>query len=162
MKQQHSFVVSIAARVAVLGLACAGIAPAATTPAKPLTPLEQAVISAEKTFIAAVKKGDAPFLKRTFTEDFFYVETDGQLHERQEVIDELSDGGTEITPYNFKVVVEGDDTAIVTYDAVVKVPPEEDQGPPPRYQHFSSLWVKHAGEWKLKFQQTTPSHWGDW
>jgi hypothetical protein len=161
MKQKHSFMVSVAAYLAV-SLASAVVAQAATAPARALGPLEQSMISAEKNFIAAVKKGDPAFLKRTFAEDFSYVETDGQLHDRQEVIDEMGEGGTQITPYNFKVVAAGDDTAIVTYDAILQVPPEEDQGPPPRYQHFTSVWVKHAGEWKLKFQQTTPTHWGDW
>jgi len=159
---KHSFAVNLVAALIVLCLASAGSAPAATTPEKPLSPLEQAVIGAEKSFLAAVKKGDPEFLQRTLTEDFAYVESDGQLHDRQEVIDELGDGETEITPYNFRVVAAGDNTAVVTYDAILKEPPSEDQGPPPRYQHFTSIWVKHAGEWKLKFQQTTPTHWGDW
>ena len=53
-------------------------------------------------------------------------------------------------------------TAIVTYDVVLQVPPEEAQGPPPRYQHWSSVWTKQGDQWKLKFQQATPTHWGDW
>lgn len=154
--------VNLVAALIVLCLASVGSASAATPPEKPLSPLEQAAIGAEKNFLAAVKKGDAGFLNRTLTEDFSYVESDGQLHERQEAIDDLGDGGTEITPYSFKVVPAGDNTAIVTYDAIVKVPDSEDQGPPPRYQHYTSIWVKQAGEWKLKFQQTTPTHWGDW
>jgi hypothetical protein len=127
-----------------------------------MTPLEQAVLSAEKNFLAAVKKGDPAFLKRTFTEDYFFVGFDGEVSDRDDTVEMLGDGGLDILPYNFKVVTEGDNTAIVTYDVVLQVPPTEDQGPPPRYQHFSSLWVKRAGEWKLKFQQATPSHWGDW
>ena len=38
----------------------------------------------------------------------------------------------------------------------------EDQGPPPRYQHFSSVWVQQDDQWKLKFHQATAAHWGDW
>jgi hypothetical protein len=139
-----------------------GGAQAATTPSKPLTPLEQAVLGAEKNFLAAAKKGDPAFLKRTFTDDYFFVGFDGEIADREDTIEMLGDGGLDIMPYNFKVVAEGDNLAIVTYDVVLQVPPVEDQGPPPRYQHFSSLWVKRAGEWKLKFQQATPSHWGDW
>ncbi|HLW84751.1 MAG TPA: nuclear transport factor 2 family protein [Candidatus Sulfotelmatobacter sp.] len=153
---------AVAPCLVALSLASVASAKNATTPPKAATAFEQSLIGAEKNFIAAAKTGDAAFLKRTLSDDFSNVEIDGQLHDRQEVIDELSEGGTEITPYTFKVVAAGDDTAIVTYDAVVQTPPEEDQGPPPRYQHFSSVWVKHAGEWKLTFQQTTPTHWGDW
>ncbi len=47
----------------------------------------------------------------------------------------------------------GDNAAIVTYDAIVREAPEEDQGPPPRYQHFSSVWMKQGDQWKLKFHQ---------
>jgi hypothetical protein len=38
----------------------------------------------------------------------------------------------------------------------------EDQGPPPRYQHFSTTWVKQGDVWKMKFQQMTVAHFGDW
>jgi hypothetical protein len=161
MKRQHSFVIGVVTCLVALCVAYPGRAHA-STPAKPLTPLEQSALGAEKTFLAAVKKGDAGFLKRTLTDDYFFVDVDGEVSNREDALDMLGGGGRDIMPYNFKVVSEGDNTAIVTYDVVLQVPPEEDQGPPPRYQHFSSLWVKHAGEWKLKFQQTTPSHWGDW
>jgi hypothetical protein len=162
MKQKRSLMLCVVAFLVTLCLASATSAQIATTPAKPLTPLEQAVLGAEKSFLAAVKKGDPAFLKRTFTDDYFFVGFDGEVADREETLDMLGDGGLDILPYNFKVVAEGDSTAIVTYDVVLQVPPVEDQGPPPRYQHFSSLWVKRAGEWKLKFQQATPSHWGDW
>jgi hypothetical protein len=162
MKQKRSLMLSVVAFLVTLCLASAASAQSATTPAKPLTPLQQAVLGAEKSFLAAVKKGDPAFLKRTFTDDYFFVGFDGEVADREETLDMLGDGGLDILPYNFKVVAEGDNTAIVTYDVVLQVPPTEDQGPPPRYQHFSSLWVKRAGEWKLKFQQATPSHWGDW
>jgi len=134
----------------------------APAPAKPLSASEQAVLSAEKSFIDAAKKPDVALLKRILADDFSYVGADGQLADRQERIDDLSGGGENIQAYDIKVLALGDDAAIVTYDAVVRVPPVEDQGPPPRYQHFSSVWVKQGETWKMKFQQTTPSHWGDW
>ncbi|MGA7908014.1 MAG: nuclear transport factor 2 family protein, partial [Candidatus Sulfotelmatobacter sp.] len=77
--------------------------------------------------------------------------------------DEVGDSDlVELTPYDFKVVEVGEDAAVVTYDAVVREALQEDQGPPPRYQHFSSVWVKQGGQWKLKFHQATATHWGDW
>ena len=134
-----------------------------SAPAKPLTPLEQTLISNEKNLIKAKKKDDGVFFKRTLSEDFALVGVDGQLLERQQAVDELGDSGLiELTPYDIKVVAAGENAAIVTYDAIVRKAPEEDQGPPPRYQHFSSLWLKQAGAWKLKFHQATAAHWGDW
>jgi hypothetical protein len=134
----------------------------ANAPAKALTPLEQTLMASEKGFIDAAKKGDQAFLKRTLTDDFSFVGFDGQLADRQEMIDELSDGGTDLMAYNMKVVSVSDSAAIVTYDVVLRVPAAEDQGPPPRYQHYSTIWVKQGGAWKMKFQQQSVSHWGDW
>ena len=125
--------------------------------------LEQTAIANEKTLIEAKKKDDGRFFKRTLSQDFSLVGVDGRLLEGQEAADNLGDSGLlELTPYDVKVVALGDDGAIVTYDAIVRQAPEEDQGPPPRYQHFSSVWVKRGDQWKLKFQQATAAHWGDW
>lgn len=130
--------------------------------AKPLSALEQTLMAAEKSFVDAAKKGDVGFFKRTLTDDFSFVQFDGQLYSRQDMLDQFGQGGLNLQPYDMKVVEAGDGVAIVTYDAVLRVPPVEDQGPPPRYQHFSTVWVKQGDGWKMKFQQMTASHWGDW
>jgi hypothetical protein len=129
---------------------------------KPPTPLEQSLISAEKDFIAAAKKGDTAFFKRTLADDFSFVGYDGQLGERQDMLDQFSDGGIDLLAYDMKVVTVTDNVAIVTYDVVLRVPPSEDQGPPPRYQHFSTVWTRQGDAWKMKFLQMTVSHFGDW
>ncbi len=134
----------------------------AGAPAKVPTAFEQTLMTAEKGFIEAAKKGDLDYFKRTMTDDFSFVGFDGQLYERQDVIDQMSGGGFDILAYDMKVVPIGDSAAIVTYDVVLRVPAAEDQGPPPRYQHFSTTWVKQGDVWKMKFQQMTASHWGDW
>lgn len=134
-----------------------------SSPAKDLTPLEQSLIANEKNLIEAKQKDDGAFFKRSVTSDFALVGIDGQLLQGQDAIDNLGDSDlAELTPYNLKVMTAGDDTAIVTYDAIVREKPKEDEGPPPRYQHFSSVWVKMGDVWKLKFHQTTAAHWGDW
>src|SRR5258708_8639466 len=131
--------------------------------AKSFTPLEQTLIAGEKSLIEAKKEDDRAFFKRTLSADFSLVGVDGKLLEHQEAVDDLGDSGlVELTPYDMKVVAVGDDAAVVTYDAIVRKKPEEDQGPPPRYQHFSSVWVKQADASKLKFHQATAAHWGDW
>jgi hypothetical protein len=138
------------------------MAQTANAPEKPLSPLEQTLIANEKEFIAAAKKGDAEFFKRTLADDFSFVAFDGELGVRQDMIDGFSNGGVDILPYDMKVLEISDGVAIVTYDVVFRVPPSEDEGPPPRYQHFSTLWVKQGDVWKMKFQQMTAAHWGDW
>ncbi|MFZ0770902.1 MAG: nuclear transport factor 2 family protein [Candidatus Sulfotelmatobacter sp.] len=139
------------------------LAAIAQTPAAAKNPFEQTVIASEKNLIEAKKKDDGAFFKRTLAEDFSLVGIDGKLLEGQEAADNLGDSGLlELTPYDMKVVALSNDAAIVTYDAIVREAPEEDQGPPPRYQHFSSVWVKQGDQWKLKFHQSTAAHWGDW
>jgi hypothetical protein len=132
------------------------------TAEKPPSPEEQALINAEKGFIDAAKKGDTAFFKSTLTDDFSFVDYDGQLYSRQEMIDQFKDPGFDVMPYEIKVIFPGEDVAIVTYNVVLRIPASEDQGPPPRYQHFSTVWVKQGAAWKMKFQQRTASHWGDW
>jgi hypothetical protein len=138
---------------------------AAQTPAanKPLSLFEQTAVANEKSLIEAEKKDDGTFFKRALADDFLFVGIDGQLLEGEEAVDNLGDPGlVELTPYDIKVVPLGDTGAVVTYDAIIRDAPEEDQGPPPRYQHISSVWGKEGGQWKLKFHQATATHWGDW
>lgn len=123
---------------------------------------EQTLMTAEKTFIEAAKKGGVAFFKNTLTDDFSFVAFDGQLYGRQDMIDQFAQGGVDILPYEMKVVSAGAGVGIVTYNVVFRVPPAEDQGPPPRYQHFTTVWVKQGDSWKMKFQQMTAAHWGDW
>ena len=149
----------------ILLLGCAlsfAAAGQANAPAEPLSPLEQTLMDAEKGFIAAAKKGDVAFFKRTLTDDFSFVQFDGQLYDRQDMLDQFGEGGVDLLAYEMKVVPAGDGVAIVTYNVVLRVPASQDQGPPPRYQHFSTVWVKQGDAWKMKFQQMTASHWGDW
>jgi len=146
-------------------LLCSAVGFART--AKPLsehvpTAFEQTLMNAEKSFLQAVKKGDVGFFKTTLTDDFSFVAFDGQLYERQDMLDQFAQGGMDVLPYEMKVVSAGDDVAIVTYNVVLRVPAAEDQGPPPRYQHFSTVWVKKGDAWKMKFLQMTAAHWGDW
>ena len=152
---------------AVLGVLLASLvlstnAQTASAATKPLSPTEQTLMAAEKSFVEAAKKGDVSFFKRTLTDDFSFVASDGQLYERQDMIDQYGQPGTDILPYEMKVLSAGDGVAIVTYNVVFRVPAAEDEGPPPRYQHFSTVWVKQGDVWKMKFQQMTAAHWGDW
>jgi hypothetical protein len=143
----------------ILTAVALGQTPDARTPSA----LESSAIANEKTLIDAKKKDDAAFFKRALAPDFSLVGIDGQQLIGQEAADNLGDSGlTELSPYNIKVVSAGDGVTIVSYDAILRKAPEQDQGPPPRYQHFTSVWVKQADQWKLKFHQATAIHWGDW
>jgi len=144
--------------VFLVAIAVGGFAQASSS--KPLTALEQTLLAAEKSFLDAAKTGDTAFLKRTLADDFSYVGSDGQSDTRQKFIDDLEDG-EDISAYNLKVVSVSDGVGIVTYDVVVRSS-ADDENPSPRYQHFSTVWVKIGDTWKMKFHQRSVSHWGDW
>src|SRR3954469_895320 len=138
--------------IVMLLLFCGAMAQARVgqaTAEKAPSAFEQTLMTAEKGFIDAAKKGDVAFFKRTLSDDFSFVGFDGQLSSSQEMLDQFAQGGADILPYEMKVVSAGEGVAIVTYNVVFRVPPSEDQGPPPRYQHFTTVWVKQGDVWKM-------------
>src|ERR1700745_1361660 len=76
---------------------------------------EETLTHAEQRFIDAAKRGDVAFFKQNLTTDFSYVSYDGQLYGRQDMVDQYIQPGTNIQPYELKVVSAGDGGAIVTY-----------------------------------------------
>lgn len=105
----------------------------------------------------ALTKRDADFLKRTLTDDFREVWSDGHLHPKGELLEAAQEGAVqEFTIYNLRVLPVDDSAAIVTYEGMIKMPEGDPPGMAPRYQHISDLWVKQDGQWRLRFQQFTP------
>jgi hypothetical protein len=124
--------------------------------AKPLSPLEQTLIDSTRAIPEAQKTKNTDFLKRTLTDDFRVVGSEGRLHDREEFIGDAADGNLkEYSVYNVQVLTVAENSAIVTYDGIIHMP-EGDFDVAPRYQRFSDLWVKLGDQWKLRFQQATP------
>jgi hypothetical protein len=120
------------------------------------SPLEDALIANTGAIHEAQKTKNADLLKHILSDDFLQVGSEGHLHPRAEFVDEARDGGLkDYSLYNFKVHSVDENTAIVTYNAIIQMP-EGDTGAAPRYQILSDLWVKDGENWKLKFQQATP------
>jgi hypothetical protein len=126
--------------------------PSSTT--RPLTALEEQLVSYEKSIPEAQKKHDIDFYKRTLTDDFVAVGTDAKLHPKDEILEDLrSTDLVEYRPYNTQVVQLNDGAAVVTYDVIIQMSKYDEDIP--RYQHISSIWVKQGEQWKLRFQQAT-------
>ena len=134
----------------------AALAQASGNQAKPLTPLQQTLIANTNAVPAAQKTRDLDFLKRTLTDDFVAVGSEGKLHDKEEILASAHDGELkDYYTYNLRVVPVDDEAAIVTYDCVIHMPEGDAPGMAPRYQHISDLWVKQEDQWRLKFQQAT-------
>src|ERR1700737_4716935 len=104
----------------------------------------------------AQKSKTVDFLKRTLTDDFVSVGSEGRLHDREEAVESARDGELkDYYIYNLRVLPVDDEAAVVTYDCIVHMPEGDSPGMAPRYQHISDLWVKQDDQWRLKFQQAT-------
>lgn len=134
-------------------------APAATKPS--LSPLEQQLIEQAKRFADAFANKDANYVKRTLAEDFMAIAKNGDSQNAAEFMGDLhfpdkedkdQKGEGPARRYDFKVLALNPDAALVTYSQI-------DPGDTPRYLHITDIWVRQAGEWKLKFQQSTPNVW---
>jgi hypothetical protein len=140
----------------LLCLPVVGFAQGARNSSKPLGPLEQTLIANTKAVPEAQKSKDVDFLKRTLTDDFLSVGSEGRLHDKEEIVESARDGELrDYYTYNLRVVPVDDEAAVVTYDCIIHMPEGDAPGLAPRYQHISDLWVKQDDQWRLKFQQAT-------
>jgi hypothetical protein len=124
--------------------------------AKPLSPLDQALITNTKAVLDAEKNKDADFLRHTLSDDFVEVGSEGHVHPKAEFLDGAREGELkDYSLYNLRVRAIDQNSAIVNYNAIIQMP-EGDGGAAPRYQIISDLWVRDGESWKLRFQQATP------
>ena len=140
----------------LLCLSTVGFAQVAANVPKPSSPLEQTLIASTNAVPEAQKNKNVDFLKRTLTDDFVAVGSEGKLHDKEEMLDSAREGELkDFYTYNLKVLPVDDDVAVVTYDCIIHMPEGDAPGMAPRYQHISDLWVKQDDQWRLKFQQAT-------
>ncbi len=145
----------------IVGLLCvcfsmAALAQVSASSSKPLSALEQTLIANTNAVPQAQKSKDVTFLKRTLTDDFVLVGSEGKLHDKEEIMESARDGELkDFYTYNLRVLPVNDEVAVVTYDCVIHMPEGDAPGLAPRYQHFSDVWVKQDDRWRLRFQQAT-------
>ena len=140
-----------------IALACPAVNAARSSNPSQAT-MQQALIEAQQALASAQQRKDAAYLERTLAPDFFQVETSGDTTDKEDLVKDLPDSDlTQAILYNFKVVPLNETAALVSYDAVFRHS-SKDTGAR-RYQHVSSVWVKQADAWKLKFQQASPNRW---
>lgn len=132
--------------------------PDAQASAKPSSALEQSLLEAQHSMIAAMTKHDVDYFKNTLADDFVAIDSSGNMYGKGDVLESMHGGGPEDEKgpkpilYDFKVVTLSDNAGVVAYNVI-------DPGGRPRYLHMSSAWVKQDGQWKLKFEQSTPNMW---
>jgi hypothetical protein len=121
-----------------------------------MSSVQQELINIQKAFLDALERGDAEYVKNAVADDFVFVETNGESTGKTELVRAVrppEHPGPSPILYDFNVVQLDEGCAVVTYKAVFP------GGQTERYQHLSDTWVKQAGQWKLKFQQSTLNLW---
>jgi len=126
----------------------------AQTPApKPLSPFEQELVNSEKQFIQAMQDKNAAYVSQIVSDDFKSIATNGDLHEKEDLVSQAQEGlPKNLRIYDVRVVRLDADCAVVVYNNIIP-------GAHPRYRHVSDTWTKEDGQWKLRFEQETPNLW---
>src|SRR5580704_12703381 len=104
----------------ILLITLASFAQTSRPSAKPLSPLDQALISNTKAILEAQKNKDADLLKRTLSEDFLQIGSEGHLHPKAEFLDEARAGELkDYTLYNLRVRAIDQNAVLVHYNAII-------------------------------------------
>jgi hypothetical protein len=140
------------------GLLCIALcAPCLSQTAQPsASDSTQELIKKSRAVPQAVESKDLRALHELLAPDFRMVGSEGQLHDRGELLGAAEEGALRnFMFYSPHVTRIDENSAIVTYNLIVTMP-EGDDLMAPRYQKISDLWVRSGDEWRLKFEQATP------
>ena len=141
---------------AVIAAACAFAALTAAVSARgQAASVEEQLKKAEKDRAAAVVKGDLATLEGLTSDDYIFINANGQLSDKAATMNNIKTGNIKITSNevsDMKVRVYGD-TAVVTGKSTAKgtIGGRELKGP----IMFTRVYVKKGGKWQsVAFQQT--------
>jgi len=137
---------------AVVGLGIIMAFPQTSAP-KSLSPFEQELLNNEKQFLQALQERNVAYVSQIVSGDFNGIATNGDLYDKEEQVASAHDGlPKDFRFYDVRVVRLDDGCAVVAYNTIIP-------GGHPHYRHVSDTWAKAGGQWKLKFEQTTPNLW---
>ena len=139
-------------RIFLLGAAIFVFNLAVAQTSKPASAFEQQLIDQQKRFLEASRLKNATTIDRAVADDFQGIETNGDLYDKDELVESAQDVPKGARSYDFRVVKLTNDSAVVAYNLIVP-------GEHPRYRHMADTWAKIDGRWQLKFRQITPNLW---
>lgn len=123
----------------------------------PSPSLQDALYNEEQQLASAEKRQDKNYLERKLDDAIIYVAYNGLVLTKAKMVDSLK--YIDVAQYsiaNLKVRRLGAAAGLVTYDLdlAAKV---AGHGLPQK-QYASSVWLKHGGQWRLIFHQSTPAN----
>lgn len=144
--------ISVVSSLIIFGAA----AVAQTAPQSQNRALTQELMAKSKSVYQAINAKNVAAVNSLVADDFHFVYSDGHVYGKREMLGAAQEGGLpEPMFYNAEAMPVDSDSAILIYNIIVNLP-EGDNGLAPRYQKISDLWVRHGGDWQLKFEQSTP------
>jgi hypothetical protein len=139
-------------RIFLLGAAIFVFNLAVAQTSKPVPAFDQQLIEQQKRFLEASRLKNATVIDRAVADDFQGIETNGDLYDKDELVESAQDVPKGARSYDFRDVKLTNDSAVVAYNLIVP-------GEHPRYRHMADTWAKVDGRWQLKFRQITPNLW---
>jgi ketosteroid isomerase-like protein len=115
-----------------------------------------AVIRLDRDVVAAILRGDLPFLERTYAEGYTYTGPDGRSRNRAEALADLRSGATKfdtIDADDRQVHLYGD-TAVVT--GREKLKGKDARGAFDSVVRYTAVYVMRDGRWQEVAFQATP------
>ena len=135
----------------------------AQTATQSSAPDAQTFIAKSRSVLEAVKAKDAASLNGLLADDFRSVDMAGDSGSRNEMLGLARDGFLkDFIFYSPQALRIDDDSMLVSYNSAITLSDTatkelaEDNLTYPRYFKVSDLWVRQGGDWKLKFEQSTP------
>jgi len=123
----------------------------------------QSLIAKSRAVLEAVKTKDAAGLNNLLADDFRSVDMAGDSGSRNEMLGTAKEGFLkDFIFYSPQALRIDDDSMLVSYNSAITLSDTatkelaEDNLTYPRYFKVSDLWVRQGGDWKLKFEQSTP------
>jgi hypothetical protein len=118
----------------------------------PTDPLAVTLLEKEQALMGAVLQRDVVAFSGSLTSDFVFINYDGHHNPKGELFGEGE--LKEYSIYEPQTLVLDDGAVVLSYNAIVRQAPSDDEQHIPRYQHVTTIWVKQGTDWKEKFHQT--------
>ena len=115
----------------------------------PITEDDLAIVrDCERALHSGAVRGDRLSAGLLLHRDFREFGQSGRLWDRESMLDLMEDTSArvEIKHEGLVATALGDDVVLVTYDSIT----------PQGRARRSSVWLRHAGRWQLRFHQGTP------
>jgi hypothetical protein len=120
--------------------------------AEPAPSVKAAVLAAEKSWVAAVLKGDGATVEKLMASDIQYTHSSAAVQTREQFVKAVSSGSTKYTAIDFSdtVVRQYGKTVVITHKMTPKTVQNGEA-----HLWVGEVWVETPGGWQMASRQAT-------